>query len=188
MLDTIYDLSLSSMESLVSNILLLSILAAALAISIYIFYMNSRHKKVTKVFSRVLFVMYLVSLALVTIYRNGEYMEVRQINIIPIQHLIDSYNISKTQYPDMAILVLIYNIFGNILWFVPMGIGLTCFLKDMTLGKVVLFSFIISLWIELTQYILMVGITDIDDLIFNTIGGAIGYLLYQKFRKKGAKA
>ena len=42
----------------------------------------------------------------------------------------------------------------------------------------VLFSCEFSLLVELTQLIARTGSFDVDDLILNTFGGLIGYILY----------
>ena len=50
-----------------------------------------------------------------------------------------------------------------------------------------LYSFGLSLTIELVQLITRVGSCDVDDIILNTIGGVIGYILWSIYRhiKKG---
>ena len=39
---------------------------------------------------------------------------------------------------------------------------------------------LISLGVEILQYIFALGVADIDDLILNTIGGFIGIILFKK--------
>ncbi len=70
------------------------------------------------------------------------------------------------------------NIFGNILAFVPCGYLLPRTLRhcDSFLGTA-LIGFLISFIIESTQYILRVGSFDVDDLLLNTVGVMLGYLL-----------
>ena len=51
--------------------------------------------------------------------------------------------------------------------------------KKRGLIKVVLGSFLFSLIIESCQYIFKVGVFDVDDLLLNTIGGLIGYIIYK---------
>ena len=70
----------------------------------------------------------------------------------------------------------------NILMFVPMGIILS-FYNESKFSKVLFKSFLWSLAIELIQLLLGIlvsgtRIVDIDDLIMNTIGGVIGYLVF----------
>lgn len=44
--------------------------------------------------------------------------------------------------------------------------------------QVVLMGAMISVSIEALQFVLNTGVTDIDDVIFNTLGAVVGYLLY----------
>lgn len=76
----------------------------------------------------------------------------------------------------------------NILLFIPFGFGLP-FITKLQMRKVVIAGALFSVTIELLQ--LLTGImahmtfrtADINDLIFNTIGAAIGYLLFIWFMR-----
>jgi glycopeptide antibiotics resistance protein len=60
----------------------------------------------------------------------------------------------------------------------PLGFLLPLlFFKFNSLKKVFLVSVVVSVCIELLQFILSVGSLDIDDVILNTIGGILGYLI-----------
>ena len=67
-----------------------------------------------------------------------------------------------------------YLFFGNLVWFVPVGI-LTK-LRGGQLWQAVLVGFILSLSIETAQFVLGSGISEFDDLILNTLGALLGYL------------
>jgi Glycopeptide antibiotics resistance protein len=72
-----------------------------------------------------------------------------------------------------------YNLYGNIVWFVPMGFFIPALgKKNRGFLKVILIGALVSISIESLQFVLNTGVTDIDDVIFNTIGAAVGYLLY----------
>ena len=80
------------------------------------------------------------------------------------------------------------NIFGNIIAFIPFGIYLP-YTSESKLGFIstFLYTFSLSLTIELVQLITKVGSCDVDDIILNSLGGVIGYILwyiYKKLRKK----
>lgn len=67
------------------------------------------------------------------------------------------------------------NLIGNIVLFLPVG-----YLARLRLGKIwkaTLFSMVASLSIEVAQYALAAGYSDIDDLLINTAGGALGATL-----------
>ena len=66
----------------------------------------------------------------------------------------------------------------NLLIFVPMGIYLQMLLfKSKSYLKLLIIAGI-SLLLEITQYILAIGSSDITDLITNTAGGLLGIALY----------
>jgi glycopeptide antibiotics resistance protein len=71
------------------------------------------------------------------------------------------------------------NIGGNIIGFIPLGILLSLlfpFIKNW--WRLTGLVFCISLLFETTQLITGVGVFDVDDLLLNTTGGIIGYILY----------
>ncbi len=72
------------------------------------------------------------------------------------------------------------NIAGNIFAFCPFGFLLPVLNnKKRGILYVTLVSFEFSLFIELIQLITRVGSYDIDDIILNTIGGILGYIIYR---------
>lgn len=71
------------------------------------------------------------------------------------------------------------NIIGNVVAFIPFGIFLPVLShRRIKLIATTLYSFSLSLAIELTQLITMVGSCDVDDLILNCLGGLTGYIIY----------
>lgn len=74
---------------------------------------------------------------------------------------------------------VILNFAGNVIAFIPFGYLLPKIVKKkLGLFYTVLFSLEFSLLVELTQLISRTGSFDVDDLILNTLGGLIGYILY----------
>ena len=68
----------------------------------------------------------------------------------------------------------------NILLFIPFGYLLPLLWKKADRWwKVVLLGFFASLCIEIVQLITRLGFADVDDLMNNTIGTGIGYILYK---------
>ena len=71
------------------------------------------------------------------------------------------------------------NIGGNIIGFVPLGILLPAlFLSIRGIWRIALVCFCISLLFETTQLLTGLGSFDVDDIILNTLGGIIGYLVF----------
>lgn len=85
----------------------------------------------------------------------------------------------------------VVNIIGNIFAFTPFGFILPIISSDKRkLIRVTTLTFIFSLTIELLQLFLKVGIFDVDDLLMNTLGGVIGYLIFvgfNLFRKRKSR-
>lgn len=97
-------------------------------------------------------------------------------NLLPFTFLTDRYD------------GWLINVVGNILMFVPVGIVWpVCFKKLDTYGKAVLAGGGFSLFIELTQLCFYDRSTDIDDLILNTAGAAIGAAIYFFIKRAAAK-
>lgn len=95
------------------------------------------------------------------------------INVIPIVHLFDVYD------------GWLINIIGNITMFIPVGIVWpVCFKELDTIGKTVLAGAGFTLLIEITQVPFYDRCSDIDDIILNTLGVAIGALIYFVIKKE----
>lgn len=76
------------------------------------------------------------------------------------------------------------NIFGNILMFVPFGFLGIVFPKLNNFWLLILDFLFVIILIESLQYFTRLGVFDIDDVILNTVGTAIGFWIYQLFDKK----
>jgi hypothetical protein len=75
------------------------------------------------------------------------------------------------------------NVGGNILIFTPLGFFLPLLWRQFRrLWKAVLFGATVSLAVECSQLFLIRG-TDIDDLILNTAGAALGYGIFALLNK-----
>lgn len=76
-------------------------------------------------------------------------------------------------------------LFGNVLTFIPLGIFLPMLWKQCgTLVRSLLWGGMAVVCVELAQLFTLVGSCDIDDLLLNLLGIAIGYGI---FRTVGAK-
>lgn len=120
---------------------------------------------------RYLFLVYLVCVGMLTLVPSGFDMQ-GGVNLVPFSGIVDALLTTSE--------VALQLIFLNILMFVPMGVFLPwVFPKVDRLYKAVLISFGATLIIEALQVALPGGRAfDIDDIILNTLGGAIGYSLF----------
>ena len=72
------------------------------------------------------------------------------------------------------------NIAGNVVGFMPCGFFLPIISRrSKKFYNTFLFSFCLSLCIEITQLVFRVGSFDVDDMFLNTLGAAAGYLCYR---------
>ncbi|MEO6315519.1 MAG: VanZ family protein [Chitinophagaceae bacterium] len=66
------------------------------------------------------------------------------------------------------------DLFGNIILFIPLPFFLLLFFGTRRAGKLILVGLAISLSVEISQFVLGIGVADIDDVILNTLGTCIG--------------
>ncbi len=99
--------------------------------------------------------------------------KLHHLDLIPLAS-IRGYLFNKADYADP-----IFNLLGNIIGFIPLGILLPLIFRKLRSFKSTLLRvFLISLCFELTQLLMLLGQFDVDDLMLNTLGGAIGYGLF----------
>lgn len=138
--------------------------------------------------SFVLLIIYLALLAYLVFF-SKEFGRQNQVamryNIIPFKTITNYYYYSTREG-------FVVNVIGNILAFMPLGVLWPVVFKK-TYDKVyfhiiILWSFTISLFIEIIQMLSKVGAFDVDDLILNTLGGFVGYLIYKILSKRYKRA
>lgn len=133
-----------------------------------------------------LFILYVIAivyfLLLSDIYgRTDGYSDYRY-NLVPFleikRFLNSAIHGGSIHYVDIFI-----NLIGNVVAFVPFG-ALIRWVRNQKTGFLiaVLYTFLFSLAIELIQLVTKVGVFDVDDLMLNTLGGAIGYICYRILR------
>ena len=92
-----------------------------------------------------------------------------RINLIPFVYLFDYETVRE----------IMLNLLGNSLMFVPVGIVYPIVYKKLnTHVKVIAAGIGFSLAIELLQLLFFDRVSDVDDLILNSLGYVLGYLIY----------
>ena len=117
-----------------------------------------------------LFAIYLIVMGWIILLKLGvqfSYTEERRINLIPFAN----------GYFTMMETIM------NVVIFIPMGMYVGALFRNKLFGFKLFFFFLISLVLEGLQYVFKLGAFDITDLLTNTTGGVIGYLLYLGFRE-----
>lgn len=118
------------------------------------------------------FIIYLVVLFRITVFRSD----------FAFSNFLTGGNINLSLFSDLVkifrndILSFIYLFIGNIIWFIPAGFILP--LLGMKKRYVIISGFALSFIIEVLQFLFDIGVTELDDLILNTLGCGTGILLY----------
>lgn len=104
-------------------------------------------------------------------------LELRSVNLIPLRTIIEFIR------EPLDLVMAMTNILGNIAVFVPFGIFISYTVKKKSLGYQTLILFLTSLSIEIVQYILALGSTDVDDILLNVLGGLLGIAICQRMKR-----
>ena len=78
-----------------------------------------------------------------------------------------------------------YLFVGNLIWFFPAGVLVR--VRGGKLWQALFAGFLLSLLVETGQFVLGSGVSELDDLVLNTCGAALGFggtSLYERMRKK----
>lgn len=128
----------------------------------------------------VIFVVYLIFLAYFLFFSEefgrGQVQEGYAYNLVPFKE-IRRFIVYRDKVGTVSFLL---NIVGNVAGFMPFGFFLPIVSRrSRRWYNTVLLSFVFSLCIETAQLALKVGSFDVDDMILNTLGGILGFILYK---------
>lgn len=142
--------------------------------------MGSGNKRYLQNMSRLLFGLYILLLIYFMFFAEqwgrslleSEY----RYNLVPFRE-IRRY---LQYYRQIGAARVFLNLAGNVLGFVPFGALLPTLKNPRISGlRTVFLGFELSLLIEISQLVLRAGSFDVDDLMLNTLGCAIGFLIYR---------
>ncbi|AVM23035.1 VanZ family protein [Bacillus pumilus] len=110
------------------------------------------------------------------------------VNLIPLQSIYQNLHAYHHGYPNLVFL----NLAGNILLFVPLGFFLYQAFRTMRWQKAILAGFFSSTMIELLQWMfsqsgIITRSSDVDDILLNTLGTALGCILFWMYRRRKEK-
>ena len=89
---------------------------------------------------------------------------------------VQSFSVSDPSFRNLA---------GNVVLFIPLGFFLSLLIPKLRKFMPFILTFVlVILCVELIQAFTLLGSCDIDDLILNTAGGCIGYLITAVIRSK----
>lgn len=126
-----------------------------------------------KRFCTTLFLAYLLTVVYLTLFTFNHYVYGKSVNLT----MFDSIKLMLRSHNSLLILK---NILGNLLLFFPFGFFLPLFFKRFRRFWAMLGTgFLSSLLIETFQYEFAQRIFDVDDMLLNTIGAVLGWILFK---------
>jgi len=100
----------------------------------------------------------------------------RKINLIPFSTVAEFWNALSGTSRTHAVI----NLAGNVIMFVPLGFLLPCaFPRAGTFRGSMLWALIIIVCVEILQLVTLLGSLDVDDVILNMLGAAMGFAVYR---------
>lgn len=143
--------------------------------------MGRKKEKRFRALGKVLFVLYIIFLIYFLCFaewygRVGTTTEYRY-NLELFKEIKRFINYRK----ELGAFAVFTNLFGNILIFVPYGFFVAMASRYRGFWKTFLYSFGLCLGVEIFQLVTRVGSFDVDDILLNTLGGVIGYIVFTVF-------
>lgn len=191
---------MSYMSVIITSVLVFPIIAFLITLP-YIIYNYNKFGSILLIRTILiyLFVLYLLSAYFLIIMPLPKIETVRnlttKVQLVPFDLLRNIIRTVHFDYKDISTYskifknAYVYQTIYNFLLMVPFGMFLRYYFKC-KFKKVLLFTFLLSLFFELTQltglyfiYPHAYRLFDVDDLIVNTLGGMFGYLITPLFTK-----
>lgn len=117
----------------------------------------------------------IVRVQLMAFLHQPDLIHTRTVNLTPFQEISREWNSLSLHRPGAAI-----HLVGNVLAFIPLGVFIPVLTGNKLFSgvKVFMLSLLLSLSYEVTQLLTGMGVFDVDDLMLNTLGGFIGYIVF----------
>ncbi|MGG6309350.1 VanZ family protein [Paenibacillus macerans] len=110
---------------------------------------------------------------------QARFLPVRSVNAVPLRTIMEYLTSDGIETRQV-----LANIAGNIALFVPSGMFVAFAAGRKPLRIQLLWLLGASVSLEALQFILALGSSDVDDILLNTAGGALGIGVYMRLRKK----
>ena len=129
-----------------------------------------------------LFAVYIAALVFLLLARTpyDELVSYRSLmKLVPFETISSQLRYARYSHNGNLVRYGVENLLGNFVLFLPMGIFLPCIFKKLRrVYKTVPIIMLAVVIVELLQLVTKRGFADIDDLILNTAGAAVGYFTY----------
>jgi glycopeptide antibiotics resistance protein len=149
---------------------------------------RSRRKLLAAIFVVYLFVVAAITIVPTRIARPRAPRS-NHINLVPLGYSFTCFRQNPQMHPRLTMFCL-RNTLGNIALFLPLGILLPLLFPGFrSFGRVALLAAFLSLSIETIQFFsAFIGnfrAVDIDDVLLNTFGACLGFVIYRVGRGRG---
>ena len=105
-------------------------------------------------------------------------------NLVPLKEITRYFRYYRT----LGMPLFLINIVGNMVAFMPFGFFLPIITRrSRKWYNTVSFGLIFSLILETLQLIFKVGSFDVDDMLLNTVGAGLGFLVYRTVQRTRVK-
>ena len=131
--------------------------------------------------SRVLFIFYCAWMLMLLFDRD---QAEQSINLEPLRTIRLFIRVLLYDPSDYNIRLAVVNLFGNIVLFIPLGYFLPRLWKGLRKWwRTWLMTLLIMTAVEIAQLLTLRGTCDVDDLILNLLGAAMGYGIFRVLKK-----
>ena len=158
------DIFLQLVHSVWPMIFIFTIIIVSIRL-VYIFN-NKENFVLHKELLMLCFIIYILLLYYIVTFQDNNY---GTNNFVPFREIF-RYDVNSRLF--------LKNVIGNVLLFVPFGIFVTYYVKNDKVYQTLFLSILVSCSIEFAQSVIGRP-ADIDDVILNTIGGIIGYIIFK---------
>ncbi len=143
----------------------------------------NKQERIKSVFLYGVFICYILMLVKILFLSRASLFELfdsertlfRSVNLIPFNSISEYISGGTANLKAFAF----SNVIGNIIIFIPLGVYILLFKSDKRMYPTLFFIFIVSLFVEMIQWLFGIGVSDIDDIILNCFGGWLGVILYK---------
>lgn len=140
--------------------------------------MNAKKRTQYRILGKILFVLYIIFvfyfLLISEVYGRTSEMQEYHYNLVLFQEIKRFWNYRE----QLGAFATVTNLFGNVLIFLPFGFFMPMASKYRSFLSTSFYSLALSLIVEISQLFMKVGCFDVDDLLLNTIGGMLGYIVF----------
>ena len=140
--------------------------------------MSAKKRTQYRILGKILYVLYIIFvfyfLLISEVYGRSSEMQEYHYNLVLFKEIKRFWNYRE----QLGAFATVTNLFGNVLIFLPFGFFMPMASKHRSFLSTSFYSLALSLIVEISQLFMKVGCFDVDDLLLNTIGGMLGYIVF----------